>query len=269
VQTWWLARTEEELLALLSPAVPAAAQTPPPRAPALPATIGWLTEAERSRASGLRYAKRRTDYLLGRWTLKLAAARVLGWPDDPAGLARIEGRNARDGAPELYLDGQPAARGISLSDRAGCAVCLIAAGPADVGCDIEVVEPRSGAFARDYLTGPEHRFVAAAGTARDLAANLLWSAKESALKVLRTGLRRDTRSVEVTVEDLHPAEGAWSPLSVRATEGGVFPGWWRRSGPFVLTVCGRGETPPPAALETPSPLDLAAPSHRWLDDPLG
>ena len=273
MRTWWLARTEEELLALPSlsaAAGPAPGGPDPPPAPAgPPAGIGWLTDAERSRASKLRYAKRRTDFLLGRWTLKIATARVLGWPDDPGGLARIEGRTAADGAPELYLDGRPAARGISLSDRAGCAVCLIAAGPADLGCDIEIVEPRSAAFARDYLTEPEHRFVGAAGPARDLAANLLWSAKESALKVLRTGLRRDTRSVEVTVTDLRPPEGTWSPLSIRAAEGDVFPGWWRRSGQFVFTVCGRAGAPPPAALETPSPLDRAAPSHRWLDDPLG
>jgi 4'-phosphopantetheinyl transferase len=266
MHTWWLARTEEELLAL-PPLSAAAAGQPSPAG--LPAGIGWLTEAERSRARQLRYAKRRTDWLLGRWTLKIATARVLGWPGDPAGLARIEGRTAPDGAPELYLDGRPAARGISLSDRAGCAVCLIAAGPADVGCDIEIVEPRSEAFARDYLTEPEYRLVGAAGPARDLAANLLWSAKESALKVLRTGLRRDTRSVEVTVADLRPPEGTWSPLSVRAAEGAVFPGWWRRSGQFLFTVCGRTEEPPPDALETPSPLDRATPSHRWLDDPLG
>jgi 4'-phosphopantetheinyl transferase len=282
MRTWWLARTEAELLALPSlsapPAAPATTAPLPPSAPgappvppvpaAMPAAIRWLTDAERSRAGQLRYAKRRTDFLLGRWTLKIAAARVLGWPDDPDGLARIEGRTAADGAPELYLDGRPAARGISLSDRAGCAVCLIAAGPADVGCDIEIVEPRSAAFTRDYLTEPEHRFVGAAGPARDLAANLLWSAKESALKVLRTGLRRDTRSVEVTVADLHPPERTWSPLAVRAAEGTVFPGWWRRSGPFLLTVCGRTGGPSPVALEAPSPLDEAVPSHRWLDDPL-
>ncbi len=244
--TWWLARTEQKL----------------------PTPGGWLTDAERSRADKLPYSKRRIDFLLGRWTLKLGVARVLGWPDDPATLARIEGRSAPDGAPELHVDGRRAAQGISMSDRAGCAVCLVAAGVADVGCDIEIVEPRSDAFVRDYLTEPEAGFVFAAGPARDAAANLLWSAKESALKVLRTGLRRDTRSVEVTVADLGPPEGTWSPLSVRATEGAVFPGWWRRTGPFLFTVCGREEGPSPAALEAPSPLDTALPSHGWMDRPL-
>jgi 4'-phosphopantetheinyl transferase len=244
--TWWLARGEDRL----------------------PSVGEWLTPAERSRAAGLRYAKRRNDFLLGRWTLKLAVARALGWPDDAAGLARIEARPAPTGAPRLYVDGRPAGRAVSLTDRAGCAVCLVAAGPGKIGCDIEIVEPRSDAFVHDYLTELERRAVAAAGQGRDTAANLIWSAKESALKVLETGLRRDTRSVEVTVPDLCPPQRTWSPLQVRTAEGEIFPGWWRRSGPFLVTVCWPGGGPPPAALDAESPIDTMQPSHRWIDRPV-
>jgi 4'-phosphopantetheinyl transferase len=247
VLTWWLAHAEDQL----------------------PPAGGWLTPAERRYAATLRYTKRRADYVLSRWTLKLAVARVLGWPDDDGTLARVEGRSAPDGAPELFVDGQPAGRGVSLTDRAGCAACLVADQPAAIGCDLELVEARSDAFVRDYLTGPERRLVAAAGPDHDLAANLIWSAKESALKVLRTGLRRDTRSVEVTVADLAPPERAWSPLQVRAAEGTVFGGWWRRSGSFVLTACAAGPFPVPAALEQVSALDEVPPSHHWLRHPLG
>lgn len=245
--TWWLARAEAQL----------------------PAMAGWLSPAERSRAAGFRYAKRRTDFLLGRWTLKVAVARILGWPEQPAALARIEARPAPDGAPELYVDGQPAGHGVSLTDRAGCAVCLVAAQPAAIGCDVEVIERRTDAFIRDYMTEPEVRFVAAAGGARDAAANLVWSAKESALKVLRTGLRRDTRSVEVTVADMETPERTWSPLKVRTAEGAVFDGWWRRSGAFLLTACWPGGGPPPKPLEAMSPLDIESPSHHWMDRPIG
>lgn len=202
MMTWWLARAEAQL----------------------PDGCYWLTAAERGRAAAMRYTKRRADFLLGRWTLKLAVARALGWPEDPATLARIEGRTAADGAPELHVDGQPAQWGVSLTDRAGCAVCLVAAPQAPVGCDVELVEARSDAFVRGYLTEREARLVAAAGPARDAAANLIWSAKESALKVLRTGLRRDTRSVEVTLAGLQPPERTWSPLQVRTAEGAVFDG---------------------------------------------
>ncbi len=211
-----------------------------------PPTGAWLTDAERSRA--------------GQAPLHQAADGFPARPMDAQarrGAASSAGRTSRPrwrgsrGARRqtarrnCYVDGQRAARGVSLSDRAGCAVCLVTAEPADVGCDIEIVEPRSAAFVRDYLTEREARFVEAAGEARDMAANLFWSAKESALKVLRTGLRRDTRSVEVTVADLRPPEFTWSPLEVRTVEGPVFPGWWRRSGPFLFTVCARGDGPGP------------------------
>jgi 4'-phosphopantetheinyl transferase len=244
--TWWLARGEDQL----------------------PAAADWLSAAERGRAGALRYTKRRTDFLLGRWTLKLAVAKVLGWPDDPAVLARIEGRTAPGGAPRLYVDGQPAGRGVSLTDRAGCAVCLVADRAVAVGCDVEIVEPRSDAFVRDYLTRAEQRLAGAAGPARDMAANLIWSAKESALKVLGTGLRRDTRSVEVAVAELNPQERAWSALRVSTAEGEVFPGWWRRSGAFLVTACWPCGGPPPAALEARSPIDTMLPTHRWVDRPV-
>lgn len=244
--TWWLARGEDQM----------------------PAVADWLSAAERGRADSLRYTKRRTDFMLNRWTLKLAVAKALGWPDDPAALARIEGRNAPSGAPLLYIDGQPADHGVSLTDRAGCAVCLVADRAVAVGCDVEIVEPRSDAFIRDYLTQAEQRLVSAAGPARDAAANLIWSAKESALKVLGTGLRRDTRSVEVAVAELSPLERTWSALRVRTAEGEVFPGWWRRSGTFLVTVCWPSGGPPPAALEAQSPIDTMLPSHRWVDRPV-
>jgi len=246
VLTWWLARAQEQV----------------------PAGTGWLTAAERRHAAGLRYTKRRADFLLSRWTLKLAVTRVLHWPDDDATLARIESRAAGDGAPELFVDGQPAQHGVSLSDRAGCAACLIADQPAAIGCDLELVERRSDAFVRDYLTESERDLVAAAGPARDLAANLIWSAKESALKVLRTGLRLDTRSVQVAVPNLTPPEHAWSPLDVRTADGVVFGGWWRRSGSFVLTACGPERFPGPAPLDAVSPLDDAAGTDHWLSRPL-
>jgi len=246
IATWWLARGEDQL----------------------PAAADWLSAAERARADAMRYTKRRTDFLLGRWTLKVAMAKVLGWPEDPGVLARIEGRTAPSGAPRLFIDGQPADRGVSLTDRAGCAVCLVADRAAAVGCDVEIVEPRGDAFVRDYLTQAEQALVGAAGPARDTAANLIWSAKESALKVLGTGLRRDTRSVEVDVAGLRPPERAWSALAVRTGEGEVFPGWWRRSGKFLVTACWPGGGPPPVALEERSPIDTVLPSHHWVDRPV-
>jgi 4'-phosphopantetheinyl transferase len=246
--------------------------------PQLPRDASWLSPAEGRRAAGMRFTKRRTEFLVARWTAKQAVTRLVGPDIDPT---RVEVRHHVTGAPEAWLDGCPLDVGISLTDRAGWAVCLLGGAPGAVGCDLELVEPRSPGFVHDYFTPAEQRRIGA----DPLAANLFWSAKESALKVLRTGLRRDTRTVEITVEAavgtavgaaLGTAVGAaagggggeWAPLTARTVEGAVFPGWWCRFGDFVLTVAARGAFPrPPEALEHPPALAAATPLHSWLARP--
>jgi 4'-phosphopantetheinyl transferase len=243
----------------------------------IPAGTDWLDDVERRRAAGMRYTKRRTEYLLRRYAGKSAVAAAVGLPDDPAALGRIAVLNAPTGAPYVQVDGRRLAMDVSLTDRAGWAVCLVGADLGAVGCDLEIVEPRSPGFVADFLTGDEQAVVAAAGAlggqARDAAANLVWSAKESALKVLRTGLRADTRTVEVALPDVAPlaqASAGWKPLTV-TTVLGVLPGWWRRDGVFLLTVvAGSADAlgEPPAALPGGADLATAEPVHSWLARPL-
>jgi 4'-phosphopantetheinyl transferase len=235
----------------------------------LPEGPDWLTPFERERAEGMRFAKRRTDYLLARWVGKRAVALALGHPLGAETLARIAIVNAEDGAPEARFDGVPAPVGISLSDRAGWGVCAVGVGDAPVGCDLELVEPRSRRFVADYFTAAERAWVDEADdAARDARANLVWCAKESALKVLRTGLRRDTRDVEV--ETAGRGQRDWEPLRVRvrAGEGAVYPGWWHRFGPFLLSVAAARPAPPPVSLCDPPGLLAAEPFHSWMERPL-
>ena len=103
--------------------------------------------------------------------------------------------------------------------------------------------------------GSRRSAVAARRPGRDKAANLIWSAKESALKVLETGLRRDTRRVEVTVPDLSSPERIWSRFR-SAPRRCRLPRWWRHSGASLVTACW------PAALDAESPIDTMAPSQR-------
>ncbi len=215
----------------------------------LPDDLGWLSPGEALRAAEMRFAKRRTDYLLGRHTAKCAVATRLGLSRDPATFARIEVANRESGEPELLLDDAPAPLALSLTTRSGWAVCASSDAGILVGCDLERVEPRSDAFVADYLTSAEQQEVARAtsGDARDELCNLIWSAKESALKVLGTGLRRDTRGVEVTVRR-GDADSGWRPLAIDLVEGRRLPGWWRRLGDFVLTVVAGEEAPPPRAI---------------------
>jgi 4'-phosphopantetheinyl transferase len=233
----------------------------------MPAGGDWLSPREAAWLARMRFPKRRSEFRLGRWTAKRALALYLGRDGSAADLRSIEIDRAPDGAPAPLVDGRPAPAYVTMTDRADQAVCLVGPPGTALGCDLEIVEPRSDAFVGDYLTPEEQRLVAAAGDgdARNLLANLVWCGKESALKVLRTGLRRDTRSVEVSFPD-GPSVDGWAPLSVRAVEGSVFSGWWQRFGVFVLTVAATEPFAPPKALVDPPGLATAVPAHSWLSE---
>ena len=238
----------------------------------LPKAGDWLAAGEAERAAAMRFTKRRGEWLLARWTAKQVLADELGLADDPSSLARIEIRTIvggeAQGAPEVFLDGVPHEIGVSLTDRADWAVC-VAGAVAELGCDLELVEARSDRFVRDYFTPREQAAVADPpfDSTGDAVANLIWSAKESALKVLRTGLRRDTRSVEVVFRGEQSVEG-WRPLGVRVEEARQLTGWWRQYGVFLLTVVTGSPVPPPRPLVDPPGLATAEPSHSWLAAPL-
>ncbi len=233
----------------------------------------WLTGPEAARASTMRFTKRRSEYLLRRYAGKCAVAAAIGHADDPVSLGRIAILNRMTGAPYVEVDGRTLGLDISLTDRAGWAVCLVGPDLGAVGVDLEIVEPRSDGFVRDFLTPAERDLVAtaAASDGQDAAANLIWSAKESALKVLRTGLRADTRTVDVVPEDpsrISDSTGRWQRLSVAAASG-RFPGWWRRDGVFLLTVvAATGMAEPPHVLPGSADLAQATPIHSWVDQPL-
>ncbi|MGO4884602.1 MAG: 4'-phosphopantetheinyl transferase family protein [Bryobacteraceae bacterium] len=125
---------------------------------------------------------------------------------------------------------------ISISHRDGRALCAVAAPQTALGCDLEIAEPRSDAFAADYFTTAEQELIAQySGEDRWRLLALLWSAKESVLKALRVGLRMDTREVSIDPLPLRAADRDWLPL--RAThEGRVFHGWWQQTGSVIRTL---------------------------------
>ncbi len=198
----------------------------------------WLSPSERLVLAGMKFPKRRADWRLGRWTAKRAVAAYLQLSLEAERMGAIEVRPAASGAPEVFLDNQAADCSISLSHRDGMGSCAVVPTGGSVGCDLEVVEPRSDAFLADFFTAEEQTFVAQS-LLQDRArlVSILWSAKESALKVLRTGLRADTRTVSVSIiETDSGVAGEWQPLSVRYEEDQVFAGWWNCSDRLVRTV---------------------------------
>jgi 4'-phosphopantetheinyl transferase len=216
----------------------------------VPKQNDWLSTSDLARLDGMRFEKRRTDWRLGRWTAKRALAARLHLPDHFQSLAEIEIRPALSGAPEVFLANEPAEVTISISHRDGMAICAVAAAGASLGCDLEIVEPRSDAFVADYFTADEQRLVFQAGAAdRFQMLALLWSAKESALKAMRIGLRLDTRDVVVNPWVAAAREGqpahergssvgsnCWRPLQVCCRADQVFQGWWRREHNVMRTM---------------------------------
>jgi len=203
----------------------------------VPAGEEWLSASEALRLHDIFFAKRRNDWRLGRWTAKKAWAACRKLPCDLQVLREIEIRPAASGAPMLFYRNNPAGATISLSHREGTALCAIAPSGGALGCDLEIVEPRSDTFLADYFTAEEQALVAHAPAAhRSLLLALLWSAKESALKALREGLRLDTRCMIAEPVESSAGLDGWCPLQVRHTEGQIYQGWWRLAGKFVRTV---------------------------------
>ncbi|MGO8797024.1 MAG: 4'-phosphopantetheinyl transferase family protein [Candidatus Sulfotelmatobacter sp.] len=219
----------------------------------VPTENEWLSAKEKHVLSGLHFAKRNTDWRLGRWTAKRLLAACLHLRTRLSNLANLEILAAPSGAPEVFLFNQRADVTISLSHRAGRAIAVVALRKTTLGCDLEVVEPRSSAFVSDYFTDNEQTLIdKIRSEKRSLLITLCWSAKESALKAMREGLRLDTKCVEVfpggglfskrfeemqaTARHIYPDPAVWHPLRVRSEGGQVFEGCWRHTNQFVETV---------------------------------
>ncbi len=199
-----------------------------------PRESDWLAPGERARLAAMRFPRRRHDFRQGRWTAKRALARALGGATERRGaLSGIEIRPGERGAPEALRNGRPLPLDLSLSHRAGAALCVVGERGSVVGCDLEWTEPRSEAFERCFLADTERAWLEGrpAGE-RARAANLIWSAKESALKALRVGLDVDTRAVPVFVSD-----GGERRFRVRVPGfGPPLEGRWGTHGPWIWTI---------------------------------
>jgi 4'-phosphopantetheinyl transferase len=228
----------------------------------VPTQNDWLSADENTHLATLRFAKRRSDWRLGRWTAKRALAVCLNRPDLPRSLAEIEIWPSPAGDPQVFIAEKPAAATISLSHRSEMAACAVVLAPAALGCDLELIEPHSQAFVDDFFTAEEHALVAACSADERLQmVTLLWSAKESALKALHTGLRLDTRSVIALPESPSGGDADWHRLQVRCLDGNLFDGWWQSSGTRLRTVVCSPPILPPFFLDLLSPEQpLRAPS---------
>jgi 4'-phosphopantetheinyl transferase len=214
--------------------------------------LGWLTRSladvprddhwmsRRERAALRRYAikKRRSDWRLGRFAAKAAAGSWLGV--EPA---RVEVLAAPDGAPVAHVGGELAPVAVSLSHRAGRALAVAGPAAAALGSDLELLEPRSGAFVREWLASPDRELLETLPLPRrSLAANLMWTAKEAAAKARREGLRLDVRHAAVRAVEVAERREGWRGLEVRWDDDEPIAGWWREEPKWVMAVVA---DPPP------------------------
>lgn len=153
-------------------------------------------------------ASRRRDFLLGR----LAARRALESLGVPKGPILIS-----DGRPQFPA---PIAGSISHSEGVGVAIVGFAEA---VGVDIEL-RRLSARAARGICTADE---LAWAGDCSERA-TLLFSAKESAYKVLPTSLQGALRWCDIAITPRGRA------AFTAAVDGAVIHGWWR-TGPAILS----------------------------------
>ena len=221
----------------------------------VPATNRWLSANELLFVDGFRFEKRRADWRQGRWTAKLALASYFSLPIEIESLTNIEIRPAKSGAPEAFIHGKTAAATISLSHRAGRAICAVAEPGVKLGCDLEAIEEHSAAFLADYFTRTEQYLISScAANEQPLTTAMLWSAKESALKALHEGLRLDTRAVSVSIEHSQLGDSEeWRPFQVVYEQNTIFHGWWLRQADLVRTVASDPAPNVPIRLQAASP----------------
>jgi 4'-phosphopantetheinyl transferase len=222
------------------------------------APAGLLSEPEQQRLVELKTMKRRSDWLIGRWTAKhLIQSYIERQTGVPPLLHWLTVMNDPDGAPHIIADCRLQIADcdvnlqsaicnlqLSISHCDGHAFCALSdTCGTQIGVDIERIEPRAETFAQDYFTAHElDQLRAAPPENRDTLVTLIWSAKEAALKALRLGLTVDTRKVSCTVAPMPQAGVAWAALGVRAAPAlhgerdCIFQGCWRQFGQYVLTM---------------------------------
>lgn len=202
----------------------------------------WLGPHERAVQAHISRSPRRSAWRRGRWAAKQALWQALPGP----ALSELQILAAADGAPEPYCGGERLACPLSLAHSGDRAIAYLERPGLRVGCDIERVTPRSRAFLADFFLPSEQAWIESASLEEGAErVNLLWSAKECGLKALREGLRRDTRSVEVTTSGTDAL--GWRGLRVSDQQStAVFVGWWRRWDEFVITLVSEPPVPAPA-----------------------
>ncbi len=207
----------------------------------LPLETIFSTE-EIERINGLRFPKRRWEWMFGRITgkqlLKVCETSCIG-----KSLPKIRIENEPEGAPYAMVENQIVPGCLTISHSGRFAMAAHSPNPGlQIGVDLEQVEHRAESFLFDFFTPAEVRIAQSLPDAvRDTWITIAWSAKESVLKAIRKGLRLDTRMVEIGQAESLMDGGqftAWKPLKLGHLPAfsGHWAAWWRCQGRMVQTM---------------------------------
>ncbi len=213
----------------------------------VPTETGWLSPKEYKTVQSFKIEKRRNDWLLGRWTSKKLIQDYYLTRNFNYKLHELEIIAAENGQPQLFINGKTQRINFSISHSEGCAFCVLNGHASSIGCDIEALLPRSEGLMTDFFTKDEIVVVEKQleTDKKIFITNLTWSAKESVLKVLKEGLRIDTRKINV-FDFTQQITNEWKPFkSVYQETKKDFWGWYKKHQNFVLTCASSGKIPAP------------------------
>lgn len=205
----------------------------------------YLNEEEQARLATMKTAKRRADWLLGRWTVKRLLQTIV-WSEDGLTLPldMITITNDAKGAPNYRLPFSDPHYAISISHSHGRAFAAAIEKPdAPIGADMERIEARPAGFAEAYFTPAELALgKGLSGHKQVVWETAVWSAKEAVLKALGLGLTVDTKAISCLIEPSNQLPRVWVPYAIKCDADRLrkktpaLTGWWRVEGNFVLTI---------------------------------
>ncbi len=150
----------------------------------LPPADEILSEREQAFFQTLRFPKRRVEWLGGRFALKELVRGV-----SQAAWKEIELLPGSTGKPILQIRGEKSPLAFSITHSSGWAAAAVSEDTPFLGIDLEKIEHRIDAWAKDFfhpseLTGTGDAFLTA-----------LWTQKEAVVKLLGTGLSLNSYDV--------------------------------------------------------------------------
>lgn len=206
---------------------------------ALPSVLDWLSAIESEKYNVFRFAKRKREWLLGRWSAKTLLTKTY-LHTRITHLSDLSILNDLKSAPYASYAGQRLDGSLSITHRDHLAVAAFCAEPTlSVGIDLEKIERKTQGFMEDYFTENEvSQVLALPQEEQALAASLLWSGREALLKAEGIGLRVDTRDFQLQIPAVDVPRDRWQPLFIQQSplQSGWYQVFWQLMDQYVLSL---------------------------------